>query len=126
MKQWISRLFYLSALYDGILGGVFLFFPASIFQWQGITPPNHIGYVQFPAALLLVFAIMFFNIARDPVHNRSLIPYGILLKISYCGVTLWHWVFGGIPAMWKPFVVFDAVFAVLFIWAFVTLGRERR
>ena len=30
--------------------------------------------------------------------NRGLIPYGILLKVSYCGVAGYHWLAGGIPA----------------------------
>ena len=125
MNVWTSRLFYLAAAYDGILGCAFLFFPIAVFAWQDVTPPNHVGYVQFPAALLVVFAIMFISIARDPMHNRGLIPYGILLKISYCSITVWHWIFGGIPVMWKPFVIFDAVFALFFFLVYRSLRAER-
>lgn len=80
--------------------------------------------MQFPAALLVIFAIMFAVIARDPINNRRLIPYGILLKISYCGIVLLHWFDGGIPDMWKPFVIFDLVFLILFVLAFVALGKS--
>jgi hypothetical protein len=79
--------------------------------------------VQFPAALLIVFALMFIAIAREPVRNRNLIPYGILLKVSYCSIAFYHWSVGGIPGMWKPFAVFDLVFLILFGLAYLSLGK---
>lgn len=75
----LSGLFYLAALYDGLLGLAFLLAAPSLFERVGVTPPNHFEYIHFPAALLMVFALMFVAIARNPVANRSLIPYGILL-----------------------------------------------
>jgi hypothetical protein len=65
---------------------------------------------EFPAALLIVFALMFLAVARNPVANRNLIPYGMLLKVSYCGVIFFHWFASGMPDMWKPFAVADLVF----------------
>lgn len=124
VKQ-ISFLFYIAALYDGILGAAFIFIPSSIFSWFNVTPPNHPGYMHFPAALLVVFAIMFINIARQPFRNRNLIPYGILLKLSYCSVVFWHWFSGGLPDMWKPFAVLDVVFGILFFLAYASLGNKQ-
>lgn len=120
----ISIFYYFSAAYDGILGLAFLFFPLSIFSWYEIIPPNHVGYVHFPAALLIVFALMFINIARNPLRNRNLIPYGVLLKVSYCSVVFWHWLTAGIPDMWKSFAIFDVCFGVLFVWTYIFLGRK--
>ena len=74
----LKPFFILAALYDAILGIAFLFFSAAIFQAFGVTPPNHLAYVQFPALLLLVFAAMFYRVATDPVRNRELILYGIV------------------------------------------------
>lgn len=122
-KRALKILFVVSALYDGLLGAVFLFASGPLFQWVGVTPPNHPGYVHFPAALLIVFAVMFLAIARDPVRNRNLIPYGILLKMSYCGVAMFHWFTAGIPVMWKPFCVADLVFLALFAWAWNETGK---
>jgi hypothetical protein len=122
-RSMITLLFVIAALYDGILGLFFLFFGNRIFGWFGVTPPNHIGYVQFPAALLIVFGLMFLSIARSPEANRNLIPFGILLKVSFCSVVFLHWFTGGIPGMWKPFAIIDLVFLVLFVWAYVSLGK---
>ena len=120
-----SILFYLAAAYDGILGILFLASPMSVFEHFEITPPNHAGYVQFPAMLLIVFAILFINIARNPVANRNLILYGILLKVSYCSVVFAYWFTSGVPTIWKPFAVCDLIFIVLFILSWCSLCREK-
>jgi hypothetical protein len=117
----ISALFFVSAFYDGILGIAFLAAAERLFAWLDITPPNHFGYVQFSAALLIVFAIMFLVIAISPVKNRNLIPYGILLKLSYCGIVFYYWLVDGIPYIWKPFAVCDLGFMVLYVIAFIYL-----
>ena len=68
---------------------------------------------------------MFLVIAVRPAQNRNLIPFGILLKIAYCGTVLYYWVGTGIPDMWKPFAWIDLVFLVLFVWAWFHLGGAR-
>jgi hypothetical protein len=128
-KPLVSLLFAIAAFYDGVLGILFLFAQGAMFRWFEVTPPNHPGYVHFPAALLIVFGLMFLMIARDPFANRNLIPYGMLLKVSYCSVVFFHWIKADIPGMWKPFAFIDLGFLVLFVWAYVNLGgglRDRR
>ncbi len=120
----IRALFAVAGVYDGGLGLAFLFAGRALFEAFGVTPPNHPGYVQFPAALLVVFALMFFAVAADPVRNRNLVPWGILLKASYCGVVGYHWLAGGIPGMWKPFWFADLAFLLLFAWAWSALRAE--
>jgi hypothetical protein len=126
VPKWIPALFWVAAAYDGVLGVVFLLNPGWTFRVFEVTPPNHMGYVQFPAALLIVFAIMFGAIARNPVANRGLILYGLLLKASYCGVTSYYWITDGLPGMWKPFVWIDLVMAALFVWAANLLKTDER
>lgn len=117
-KTTIKTLFIVAALYDGLLGLLVLLQPYFLFNLFTVTPPNHPGYVQFPAALLIVFGLMFAAIAIEPVRNRNLIPYGILLKICYSGTVFSYWASSGIPNMWKPFAIADLVFIFLFLWAF--------
>ena len=121
---YVSWIFYAAGLYDGLLGMLAIFFSVKLFSFFHVTPPNHFGYVQFPGALLIVFAFMFFAIAQSPLEKRMLIPYGISLKISYVSVITWHWLFGIMPDMWKPFVICDIVFLALFIWAYFTSKRH--
>jgi len=117
----ISLLFVIAAIYDGALGLIALFWSGPLFRWFEVTPPNHPGYAQFPGAILIVFAVMFLEVARKPFGNRGLIPYGMLLKVSFCGVVFFHWFTTGLPDMWKPFAVCDAIFLALFAWAYARL-----
>ena len=121
----VRWLFVVVGLYDGLLGGVFLLAPAWAMKTAGIADPPHAGYVQFSAALLVVFAAMFFGIAGRPRRNRNLIPYGIGLKIAYCGVVGWYWWAGQASMIWKPFLVCDVIFLVAFVWAYAALRRSR-
>lgn len=121
----IRFLFYIGGLYDGLLGALFLANPYWLYRAFDVTLPNHPGYVQFPAALLVTFGIMFIQIASDPQKNRNLIPYGILLKVSFCGVAFYHWFAAGLPNMWKPFAVVDLIFLGLFFMAFKTIRHAR-
>jgi hypothetical protein len=126
----IRVLFWLACLYDGGLGALFLAAPRWAFNACGTPLPNHLGYVQFPAALLLVFGLMFATVALQPRAHRDLIVYGVLLKFSYSSIALAYWAAEGIPFMFKPFAIIDLVFLVLFLWAYgsigsTTEGRER-
>ncbi len=121
----IRLLFVVAALYDGILGLLFVVAPSWAFTQFTVTPPNHFGYVQFPAALLLIFGFLFLNIARDPQKNASLIIYGILLKVAYCSVTFGYWFTQDIPFIWKPFAVIDLIMLALFAWSKASLKEKQ-
>jgi hypothetical protein len=119
----ISILFWISAAYDGIIGIAFLFFGMAVLEAYNVTPPNHVGYLQFPAALLIIFALMFAAVARNPMKYRHLIPYGILLKVAYCSVVFGHWAANDLPWIWKPFAICDILFGILFVLAYVRLKK---
>ena len=121
--QWIRPLFLLAAIYDGVLGIAFLIVPAEIFVMYEVIPPNHLAYVQFPALLLIVFAIMFLRIAMDPAGHRELILYGCGLKISYCSVAFLYDLTTGISDMWIPWAWMDLAFLAAFFLAWRNLGR---
>ena len=124
VSKWIAPLFWLAAAYDGVLGLLFLAAPGWVFERFQVAPPNHVGYVQFPAALLVIFGLMFVAVARNPLANRGLIVYGILLKIAYCSLASYYWVTTDIPVIWKPFVGIDLVMGVLFVVAYGSLGAR--
>ncbi len=116
----IRLLFVISGLYDFIIGLTFLLFGAWLFDAAGVPKPEHWGYVQFGSLLLIIFGTMFFAVAYDPLANRNLIPYGMMLKISYAGLVLYYWIEGPCPLLFKPFAVIDAVMFVLFLLAYIS------
>jgi hypothetical protein len=120
--KWLKPFFIAAGCYDGILALVFLLFGGAIYEKFGIPPPNHWAYIHFPALLLIVFAIMFFRIASDPVKNRELIWYGIGLKVSYCTVAFGYQLTECIPSWWIPWGWADLVFLALFIYALKITG----
>lgn len=124
-KSTISLLYYIAGVYDLVIGVVFLFFGTQLFDLAAIPYPNHWGYVQFCSLMLMVFGSMFLAIGRDPVGNRNLMPFGMLLKISYVGIVSFYWLTTGCPFLFKPFVVIDFGMLVLFVMAFLATVQTR-
>jgi hypothetical protein len=92
----VKALFYVAAVYDGVLGLAFMFAAPAVFEL----------------------------VARDPRAHRDLIGYGMLLKLSYVSIVFYHWSAGGISGIWKPFAFADLAFLVLFAWAWARVGRH--
>ena len=115
MKTGLIRgVFAVAGIFDLFVGLLFLVFGGRIFDVYGITRPNHPGYIEFPALLLLVFGVLMIHISRNPARYRSFMWYGMGLKASYAGVVFYHLLAADIPFMWVPFAVMDLVFLVLF------------
>jgi hypothetical protein len=121
-SSWIRPLFIVGGLYDGLLGLAFLFFPSALFSAFDVTPPNHWGYIRFPALLLILFGVMFLSIAADPVRRRELMLYGCGLKFAYCSTVFYYKIKFGIPDMWMPFAWADLAFLILFAVAWRQTG----
>ncbi len=115
--EWIKPLFVVAAIYDFLLGVIFLLAWRGIYGRFGVTLPNHPGYIQFPAALVATFGIGFWFVARAPGRNRDIIKLGVLLKLAYSGTVLAYWGQGQMPAMWVPFAWIDLAFMLAFIAA---------
>ena len=124
-RNWIKPLFWLAAAYDLVLGVAFLVAGAAIFARLNVPPPNHWGYVQFSAALLIIFGIAFAAVATNPAKYRDLICMGIGLKLAYAGTVFGHLAGGSIPAVWVWFAGCDLVFALLFVIAFRDTAPSR-
>lgn len=121
---WIRILFLVSAVYDFVLGTAFLVSGPQLFEKFGVPSPAHWGYIHFCCLMLMIFGLMFLTIAIRPRASRGLIPFGVLLKASYVGVTGYYWLNGGIPWIFQPFLFADAVMLIAFVWAFFLLGSS--
>lgn len=118
----VRIIFGVAAIYETVLGLAFIVAGPAIFTAAGIEPPNHWGYLHFPAGLLVIFGYMFLQIARDPLANRGFVPYGILLKVCYVATVGWHWYSGGVPPMWKYLAAADLALALLFFWSLIPIS----
>ena len=121
---WIRILLIVCGIYDGLLGLVVVVAPGALFQMFHVTPPNHYGYVQFSALMLILFGVMFLRAAADPVGRREFIVYGLALKASYSGLVFWYQFHGGVPKLWLPWAWADLGFLVLFFLAWRQTARQ--
>jgi hypothetical protein len=117
----IRLLFTVAGLYDLIIGTVFLFAGPRLFDWASVPQPNHWAYLHFGSLMLMIFGVMFLVVAREPHGQRNLIPYGMMLKLSYTGLTGYYWATFNCPTLFKPFAIIDAVMFILFFLAYRSL-----
>ena len=120
----IRPLFIVAGLYDFLIGLTFLLFGPRLFEMANVPQPDHWAYIQFGSLMLMIFGAMFFAVARDPVANRNLIPYGMLLKVSYSSLATYYWVTTDCPTLFKPFAEIDAVMLVLFWLAYTSTASN--
>ena len=116
--SFVRLLFAVVGVYDFAIGLAFLVAGPQLFDAFGVPPVNHWGYVQFASLLLIIFGTMFFALAFDPVANRNLMLYGMMLKLGYTALVIYYWVAGDCPLMFKPFAVIDGIMFVLFLLAY--------
>lgn len=122
MKEgYYKGLYLIAALYDFILGFAFLFFYKQIYQMTGMNLPDNPAYLSMCAVFVMLLAVAFFLIYRDPKSGRKLIIYSILYKFAYICVVVYYYALGKIQNLMYvdiPFlilVVTDLIFALLFI-----------
>jgi hypothetical protein len=121
--RWIHRLFAFVGCIEFAVGLSFIFMQDLVFQVAGIAPVSP-EYVQLPAFFIMIFGLIMFQIARDPVKNRDLIIYPILFKVTFIGIVLYNYYFGRMAPLWLAFVGFDVVYLAGFIAAWIAL-RDR-
>ncbi len=116
-------LFFAAGLYNLALGALALHMAPAVFAFMK-TPLPPLPFVHFPAALLLVFGLLYWHLIFRPDLGRVLIPYGILQKLAAAGAALWFWLKGPLPWPWLIPGVVALVFLVLFLWAFRAAPKE--
>jgi hypothetical protein len=124
-REWLRPFFVVAAVYDFILGVVFLVAYQAVYERFGVTLPNHPGYIQFAAAVVTIFGIAFWFVSRAPERNRDIIKLGVLLKLSYSSIILGWWFQGRMHMMWVPFAWIDLAFLLAFIGALRALPAGR-
>jgi hypothetical protein len=127
--KYYKGLFLLVAVYDIILGIIFMFFSKSIFEMLGITEkfPEFDGYLTLIGVYVLILGIAYYLIYRgDLQKNRDLILIGVLYKLGYCAVTFYYFIIGNIPHILflALFGVIDSIMFLLMLECYYTLGKE--
>ena len=127
-ERYYKGLFAVAAVYDTVLGIIFLFFGRWAFDRLDIADkyPEG-GFLPLIGAFVLVLGIGYFIIWRgDLWRNRDLIVVGTLYKLAYTSVGIYIAVADEVPHalfLWG-FGVADAVFFVLMVECLLYLYRH--
>jgi len=118
-------LFLVAALYDLILGAVFVVAGESILTAIGMTLPPHIAYIQLAAVFIFVQGLSYWFVYRDPFANLGIVRVGVAYKAAYSGLVLYYLVIGRLPsAFFIPWAIVDLLFLVGFVM-FLQLAARR-
>lgn len=126
-KNYYKKLFLVAALYDFILGFIFLFFYKPIFRILEISIPADPSPLSLSAAFVFTLGFAYYLIYKNIEGNFDLVKVGIFYKFTYVLISFYYFIFGSVPHM--IFVVFgllDAVFLILFLEFFIYIIKNGR
>lgn len=122
MKQ--VRVLYCGAgLYDIVIGLLFVLVAPRLYVMLGVTPPE-LFYVHSAGALLVLFGVMCWQIAMNPVRWRFLILYAMGVKAVYCISIFVHFSLGTLPWVWLVPGIVDLILLVGFAWSWFVIARH--
>ena len=127
--RYYRVLYGVAAVYDIVLGIIFLFFGRWAFDALDIADkyPEG-GFLPLVGAFVLVLGVGYYLIWRgDLWRNRDLVAIGALYKLAYTGVGIYIAVTDEVPHalfLWG-FGVADGVFLVLMVECLLYLYRHR-
>jgi hypothetical protein len=92
-----------------------------------LDPPEvtHPEYYYGFLGVALAWQVVYLTIATDPLRYRPLIPVAVLAKLSFAVAVFLLVVLGRASSLTAAAVLGDFAFAVLFVYAYLRLGRER-
>lgn len=127
--KYYKVLFLLVAVYDLILGIVFMFFSKSTFELLGIPEklPEFDGYLTLIGVYVLILGVAYYLIYRGDLYkNRDLILIGVLYKLGYCAVTFYYFIIGDIPHILflGLFGVIDLIMFILMAECYLTVSKK--
>ncbi len=117
------RLFLVAGIYGVAVIAPLFFFEAQI----GALDPPAITHPEFYYGFLcatLAWQIVYLMMWRDPLRFRPVLIPGIVSKVGFGISVLILFTLQRLPASGLVLPSIDLLLAALFIWAFVSLGRQ--
>lgn len=119
--------FLVAALYDLILGAVFVLIGEPILTAIGMALPPHIAYIQLAAVFTFVQGLGYWFVFRDPYANLGIVRVGVAYKAAYSGLALYYLVIGQLPSVFFiPWAVTDLLFLIGFVMFLRAASRAQR
>ena len=126
-KDTCFKYFFLfAAIYDFVLGFLFLFFYKYMYSVFDITLPTYPMYLQMAAAFVFAMGVGYYFVYRNPYRNIDLVKLGIVYKLTYGGLTSYFYFMDMANVAFFWFAIADFVFTVFFIWFLVDAKKDGR
>jgi hypothetical protein len=108
--------FWISGIYDMVLGLGFFLFYKTIFSTFDIVLPESIAYIHLSAAFVFVQGIMYYLVSGNLQRNIDMVKAGVAYKIAYVGLCFYYWNIDALPhPMFGFFGICDVGFLALFL-----------
>jgi len=124
-KDIYYRILFLSAaVYDTVLGIIFLFFYRPVYNLLGIPVPEYPAYLSLSAAFVLVIGIAYYIVYLNIYRNRDLVVVGTLYKLAYTIVVFYYFLCEYLPH--NAFLIFGIIDLVFFFLFVEFLGHAKK
>jgi len=115
-EPYYKALFLIAAIYDTLLGFIFLFFYKIIYEILNIPLPQYPSYISLSAAFVFVIGLGYYLVYRNLYANRDLVKIGAIYKLAYFLVVTYYFFFGILPhILFLVFGIIDFIFLILFL-----------
>ena len=126
-KDNFFRIFFLiAAIYDLVLGVLFLFLYKQIFNYFNIAIPDYPMHLQMAAAFVIAMGVGYYFVYLNLYRNVDLVKLGVAYKFVYAGLTSYFYLIYSANVLFLWFALIDIVFLVLFVWFLVYAKKDGR
>ncbi|MFH1400263.1 MAG: hypothetical protein ABIH41_01980 [Nanoarchaeota archaeon] len=124
--RFFRWLFLIAAIYDFILGILFLLFYKPMYSFFGITLPVYPMYLQMSAAFVMAMGVGYYFVYRNMYRNIDLVKLGVVYKLVYSALTGYFYFAGTANITFFYFAIIDATFLAFFVWFLVYAHKDHR
>jgi hypothetical protein len=122
--KFFKRVFLVAAIYDFILGALFLLFYKPIFSFFNIAAPAPAMYLQMSAAFVIAMGFGYYLVYKNLHRNADLVKLGISYKAVYAALAFYFYFNGLAHFVFFLFAIFDLIFLGLFVY-FLSYSKKK-
>ena len=117
----------IGAIYDGLLGLVFLLAARPVMEALGVPMPDNPIYLQLAAGLIAIMGLLQFYAWRDLERNADIIRVLIAFKGFFVLLAGWSYFNGNLPSpVFGVFALIDIAFLIAFLFYLGKYGVATR
>lgn len=116
LTPWMKFTLYFVAVYNVVGGLSMLADPAGTYRLIGIPRPESDYPLHLCGAIIGLFGVGYYQVARRPLENRGVLALGMASKLLGAAIGVTHVALGRIPPSFLPVVLVSDVIYVPLFW----------